>query len=157
MTINELEFLHESNLIESEPSGVALLDSAKAWEWLFMLAEDETDLKVSDILSVHSMLMERLNPGIAGKIRDIDVWVGGKPGANPASLRYKLDDLVKVVPKTWKEIKKWHVDFEGIHPFEDGNGRTGRILMNWQRVQNKLPIKIIHHGDEQFRYYEWFR
>lgn len=151
-TSEVLEFLHESNLIESERSGLALLDAAKAWGYI----SKKKTLKVLDILTVHDLLMKNLNPRIAGRIRNVSVWIGGKPGANPASVSYLLDDLVKIVPKNWKEIKRWHIDFEGIHPFEDSNGRTGRIIMNWQRKKNGLPILIIHHGEEQSEYYQWF-
>lgn len=49
-----------------------------------------------------------------------------------------------------------HVEFEDLHPFPDGNGRTGRILYNWHRIQLGLPVHVIHEGDEQYDYYQWF-
>ena len=54
-------------------------------------------------------------------------------------------------------IKRWHIQFEHIHPFEDGNGRTGRILMNLQLRKRGLPIMVIHEGKEQSEYYKWFK
>ena len=54
-------------------------------------------------------------------------------------------------------IKRWHIQFEHIHPFEDGNGRVGRILMNFQLVKKGLPILVIHEGKEQREYYKWFK
>ncbi len=50
-----------------------------------------------------------------------------------------------------------HVSYEKIHPFVDGNGRTGRMFMNWWRLTNGLPLLIIHEGDEQYNYYQWFQ
>ena len=150
---NEIvDFLYESNLIESEPSGQALADSIKAWNYM----KPKKILCFNHILSTHYSLMQNLNHRIAGKIRSVAVYIGGRTGANPASINHKLNELVKIVPKTWEEIKQWHVDFETIHPFEDGNGRTGRIIMNWQRIKNNLPIIVIHHGQEQMEYYDWF-
>jgi Fic family protein len=48
------------------------------------------------------------------------------------------------------------VAFERIHPFRDGNGRVGRIIMNAQRLQAGLPILIIPASERRL-YYEWFR
>ena len=53
--------------------------------------------------------------------------------------------------------KRTHIDFEQLHPFEDGNGRVGRILYNIHRVTLGLPIHIIHEGEEQMEYYKWFK
>ena len=58
--------------------------------------------------------------------------------------------------------KHVHVMFENVHPFEDGNGRTGRILYNLHRLKLGLPIHIImadwpKKDGQQRAYYEWFR
>lgn len=117
--------------------------------------------------------MKRLNPKIAGHIRDVPVYVGNyksfRECLKPELIRGRLDKLfaawneqkenLKEMPDSTKEafIKQWHIDFEGVHPFEDGNGRTGRMLMNLQRLMVGLKILIIHEGDEQFSYYKWFK
>lgn len=152
INLDVMEFLYESNMIESQPDGLALLDSVKAWE--FIVPKEK--LELIHILLVHEKLMSNLNPRIAGQIRSVNVWVNAKPGTKISDILPQLEELLKKEPKTWKEIKQWHIDFEGIHPFEDGNGRTGRIIMNWQRIKNNLPIQIIKHGYEQSLYYEWF-
>lgn len=53
-------------------------------------------------------------------------------------------------------IRKHHIRFEKIHPFIDGNGRVGRMLMNWQRIKVGLPLLIIWE-DEKSDYYKWFK
>lgn len=77
-------------------------------------------------------------------------------------------DAVKIVDamKTWidnshtstteEHIKRDHIVFEEIHPFVDGNGRTGRMLMNWQRLDNNLNILTIWNK-EKSAYYKWFK
>ena len=58
--------------------------------------------------------------------------------------------------KNVEEIIKSHIVFEQMHPFADGNGRTGRILMNIQMLNQEYPLLIIHEGKEQQEYYKWF-
>ena len=151
----ELEFLYESNMIEGEMSGLALLDAHMAWEHICSLKKKK--LSVDDIMMTHYYLMKSLNPRIAGVRRKVPVYIGGREAVNAGQIGRLLMQLTENKPKTWAEIKKWHIDYEGIHPFEDGNGRTGRIIMNWHRKINKLPILVIHHGSEKWDYYDWFK
>ena len=54
------------------------------------------------------------------------------------------------------KIAKYHIDFEGIHPFEDGNGRTGRLLINYELLRNGLPPVVIAKED-RVKYFEFLR
>ena len=58
----------------------------------------------------------------------------------------------------WDEetIKRFHISFEDIHPFGDGNGRVGRLIYCWMREKMGMPIHIIYEKDKQ-EYYQWFR
>jgi len=53
--------------------------------------------------------------------------------------------------------KAVHIEFENLHPFLDGNGRIGRILYNLHRGRLKYPPHTIHEGEEQLRYYNWWK
>jgi len=161
MDKKELKFLKESNAIEREYSEIALNDSIKAWEYAKNFIPSGRKIDIPMILTVHQFLMSRLDSRIAGKIRECDVWVGNRKCLAPEEIRLSLQDwcLPETCPDDANEetIEADHVWFEKIHPFEDGNGRTGRILMNIQRLKLGLPILIIHEGKEQQEYYKWFR
>lgn len=147
------EFLKESNAIEREYRKIAEEDAYIAWKFL----EAFNEITFNRIKEAHRLLMFRLNKRIAGNIREVNVRVGSNIMLKYQDIEKHLNVLITRVPKTESEIQAWHVLFENIHPFEDGNGRIGRIIMNIQRVKNNLPILIIHEGNEQYEYYKWFK
>lgn len=159
-----LEMLRESNAIESEYSERALKDALSAWKYVITL----DSITVYDVLYIHKLLLGRLRPDIAGELRTCDVFIGGKKkkfiGVLIAAEQLKelLKSMVRIIHSKGKNnndkiTKTYHVLFEDLHPFEDGNGRTGRILYNWHRLHMGLPIHIIHEGVEQYEYYSWFK
>ncbi len=157
----ELDFLKESNKIEREYSQEALADAVKSWEYSKVMIPIGRRIDMQYIKTIHKFLMKRLNLRIAGKIRACPVIIGGKTKwNNKGEIEEELRLLCNpgLYPISSESlIKRWHIKFEAIHPFEDGNGRTGRILMNIQRLLVGLPILIIHEGKEQQEYYKWFR
>lgn len=163
-----VEFLQHSNWIESETSPQALEDAMQAWDYIMNI----NTMEVEDVLEVHRRLMENLDERIAGQFRSVAVYVGGREGAKyyavPAMIEHWVEKLNEGIRKANSSrhmteaekdalAKEAHIRFEHIHPFEDGNGRSGRILMNWHRLQLGLPLLIIHEGDEQLAYYQWFK
>lgn len=151
-----VEFLKHSNWIEDEYSQVALLDAKYAWQWALSNCKE---INLNYILRIHRILLKNLAPKIAGQIRRVNVRVG----ENLCPDYMKVNSLLLTWfdkykdAKTEEEIKEAHIEFEHIHPFSDGNGRTGRIIMNVQRLVANLPLDIIHQGEEQMDYYEWFK
>jgi hypothetical protein len=160
----EIEFLKESNAIEGVYSKEALDDSIEAWKFAKGYLKYEINKRFISL--IHKLIMKRLNPEIAGKIREVDVYVGNKfKGFRKCMTPEVIKDELKLLCNKGiypyylgKEyVKNWHIRFEMIHPFSDGNGRTGRILMNFQRLKIGLPLLIIHSGIEQQDYYNWFK
>jgi Fic family protein len=156
---NIIEFLQHSNYIEREYSNEALEDACKAWEYAI---ENKENFSADYILNIHRILLERLRPELAGKFRNYAVRIGSvhKPKLSEKQLTENINDWIKGYKSkkriNHKKIKEMHVAFEEIHPFGDGNGRTGRILMNVQCIKSNLPLIIIHQGKEQQDYYKWF-
>jgi Fic family protein len=156
------EFLRESNAIE----GVYDIDSLKqaklAWKYLMT----QKVLTPAVILDTHKILMlhQNLQPNHKGYFRDCEVTVGGTYGLNwgkiPEAIESWCKDVaisLKIPGEDGKHFKIDHITYEHIHPFVDGNGRTGRLFLNWERLKAGLPLLIIHEGFEQYEYYKWFR
>ena len=99
---------------------------------------------VGEIIAIHQRLMERAeNRLVAGKIRTRQNWIGGNDynpcGADfvpppPAHVSALLDDLCEAINDDRLppivQAALVHAQFETIHPFDDGNGRTGRALIH---------------------------
>lgn len=82
--------------------------------------------------------------------------VGGMDTTPPENVHQEMKQLLKeyndVPQKTLHEIIDFHVRFERIHPFQDGNGRVGRLLMFWQCLQANIVPFIITQDLRLFYY-----
>ena len=101
-----------------------------------------TQITPYEIVAIHRVLMERPNSRIAGRLRDHQSWIGGNDfnpcGADfvpppPELVANLLDDLCRFIARDDLPILVQaalaHAQFETVHPFDDGNGRTGRALV----------------------------
>lgn len=166
------KWIRESNLIEGVDDPKEDRRSQLAWDWLKI----QPELTIFVILDVHRRIMKKHLGEEAGNYRTEGVAIVNSTTGEiikkcPAwshvpilmglwLIKWQLPTAAHL--KSWLDqtremwIREAHVDFEGIHPFIDGNGRTGRMILNWQRVKAKLKPLLIeakHRGS----YYDWFR
>lgn len=164
MTIEELDFLRESNNIEDEWDDKSLQDAILAWQYV----RHQMILKTRHILTVHEILMNSRNTIEAkdkGVFRNGPVWVGNREGRPWYAISNLIEEWLHRInervinyesfPDLEELIRNDHVAYETIHPFFDGNGRTGRIFYNWERKRCNLPIEVIWEKEKN-KYYEWF-
>lgn len=123
---------------------------------------------VDDVRTIHSRLMERTpHSHIAGRIRTVQNWIGGNDynpcGADyvpppPEAVPALLDDLCRAVADDGLpplvQAALVHAQFETIHPFDDGNGRTGRALIHVVLRRREIapdyvpPISVVLAADK---------
>jgi Fic family protein len=84
--------------------------------------------------------------------------VGGNATTAPALVGAEVDGLLTSYPgaMTFADICDFHYRFESIHPFQDGNGRVGRIILFQQCLANGIAPFIVL-DDEKLRYYRGLR
>ncbi|MDP9349773.1 MAG: Fic family protein, partial [Gemmatimonadota bacterium] len=126
------------------PTALEVLANIDAMELAVHQAAAVERFSVEEILAIHRLLMEgALNAHVAGRLRTGQNWIGGNDynpcGADfvpppPEYVVALLEDLCdavnhEVLPPL-VQAALVHAQFETIHPFDDGNGRTGRALIH---------------------------
>ena len=147
------DFLKHSNAIEQVFDDISLADAENAFSFITSFKQ----IDVRNLLHCHEVLMynQPIEEEYKGKFRNCPVWIGNWECAHYSLIPWWMDDFIERINKgdDWRET---HVFFEKCHPFVDGNGRVGRILMNWHRLRLGLPILDINTVEEVSDYYSWF-
>lgn len=121
------------------------------------------EINKESILFLHNILISTIDESIAGRYRKkgefvrVGTYVAPAPEhveqmIEQATIAYSSELDTFIVSK----IAKFHLDFETIHPFNDGNGRIGRVLINLQLMQIGFP-SIIIRDKEKMDYYATFK
>lgn len=122
----------------------------------------EAEVSKEIILFLHQMLISGINDDIAGRFRKDKeyVRVGTYVAPAPERVEKMIDTLLSeytgdIATFFVDKIAKFHLEFETIHPFCDGNGRIGRVLINYQFQRFGFP-GIIIRDKEKTEYYSTF-
>ena len=136
---------------------VEVLGNVAAMEAAVEVGSSTETITRNDLLGVHRILMERSStPAIGGVLRTVQNWIGGS-SYNPCSaafvppppdaIDYLLGDLLDYVNSdihpALVQAAVAHAQFETIHPFSDGNGRTGRALIHMILRRRGLALRFV--------------
>lgn len=122
----------------------------------------ESEINREIILLLHKMLIGGINDGIAGRFRKDKEYV--RVGTHIAPAPEKVEKMINELLSDYTgdlssffvdKIARFHLEFETIHPFCDGNGRIGRVLINYQLQRLGFP-GIIIRDKEKKDYYSTF-
>lgn len=166
----EIEFAHNSTAIEGNTltlmetkvvleDGIAIggkslreiyevVNHKKAYQYVKDCIKEGLTLDEATVKDIHALLMENIL--IGGIYRREEVVISGASHTPPAGnemyaqIKNFYMELAEKSSLNRIELAAWtHAEFVRIHPFLDGNGRTSRLLMNYQLLKNGfLPVSV---------------
>ena len=164
LTLNETNLVLQGITIDKKPlkDHMEAIGHKEAFFYVLDLVKQKTEITESVIKQIHSLVLMD-SPQDKGVYRKVPVVITGS-SVNPPQpylIQKQMEDLMLEL-KDWQnyrhiieQVALFHLKFETIHPFIDGNGRTGRLLLNLMLMQNGyLPINI--KFSDRKKYYSCF-
>lgn len=164
LTLKETALVLEGMTIDQKPlkDHLEAVGHRDAFLYIEDIARRQIPLSESVIKNIHSLvLMDQ--PEDRGVFRKIPVRIMGAytEPVQPYLIGPKITELLaaneerKASMNVIERIARFHLEFEGIHPFIDGNGRTGRLIMNLDLIRCGYPAIDVKFTDRR-RYYDAF-
>lgn len=164
LTLKETALALEGMTIDQKPlkDHLEAVGHRDAFLYVQDVAKQELPLSETVIKNIHALvLMNR--PDDKGVYRRIPVRIMGAytEPVQPYMIEPRMTELLSANEErknTMTDIERialFHLEFEGIHPFIDGNGRTGRLVLNLDLIRNGYPPINVKFTDRK-RYYDAF-
>ena len=166
LTEDQTRYIYETNTLLAEKDSVTDLDDILETTNHFKLVDymlDIADKKLTEnmIKEFHRILKEGTSDGrkdwfVVGDYKKLSNEVGGLKTTEPKNVERDMKKLFdwydSLEQISIKEIIEFHARFEKIHPFQDGNGRVGRIIAFKECLKNNIVPFIILDKDKLFYY-----
>ncbi len=164
LTLKETAMVLEGITIDQKPlkDHLEAVGHRDAFLYIEDIAKQDVPLSEFVIKNIHSLVLMN-QPEDKGVFRRIPVRIVGAytEPVQPYLIEPKLTELLAVNEERKEtmglieRIARFHLEFEGIHPFIDGNGRTGRLIMNLDLIRNGYPPINVKFTDRR-KYYDAF-
>lgn len=164
LTLKETAMVLEGMTIDQKPlkDHLEAVGHRDAFLYMENIAAQKSKLRETEIKNIHSLvLIDR--PEDKGTFRRIPVKIMGAytEPVQPYLIEPKITELLltneqrKKTMHNIERIARFHLEFEGIHPFIDGNGRTGRLILNLELIRCGYPTINVKFTDRT-HYYDAF-
>ncbi len=164
LTLKETAMALEGMTIDQKPlkDHMEAIGHRDAFLFIQDIATNNIPLSESVIKQIHSLVLIDC-PDDKGVFRRIPVHIMGAytEPVQPYLIEPKITELLAVNEErkstmgVIERIAHFHLEFEGIHPFIDGNGRTGRLILNLDLIRNGYPPINVKFTDRK-KYYDAF-
>ncbi|MCW7553676.1 Fic family protein [Endozoicomonas gorgoniicola] len=135
------------------------INHREAIEWVESVVVKDEPFSERLIKSIHQLVLKNIDDSNAGRYRQENVMIAGAEHTPPDHLHLPMlmAELVQEYQQQdchpVERAARLHVDFVGIHPFVDGNGRTARLLMNFDLMTSGY-LPVIIKTEHRLAYYE---
>jgi len=163
LTLSETKVVLEGITIggKSMAEHLEAINHRQAILFIEALIANEEPLSEWNIRNIHSLILRGIEHANAGKYRSENVLISGAKHIPPKFfiVGELMQRLIAEYQNQWKAFHPvvkatlLHGEFVKIHPFIDGNGRTARLLLNFELMKNGYP-PIIIKNEERARYYD---
>lgn len=162
LTLRETDFVLRGLTIDKKPlkDHMEAIGHKEAFEFVLELVKDKTTISESIIKQIHYLVLADKKDD-RGVYRQVPVRIMGsafetvQPHLIPSKMEQLLIDYENDSYNIVTKLAKFHIEFENIHPFIDGNGRTGRLLVNLELMKFGYPPIDIKFTD-RVAYYNAF-
>lgn len=123
---------------------------AEAYSYMTALVEKRAPITRETVLTLHSLVMDKIIEA-KGQFRAVPVYIRGAnmtppPASQMASLIKEWTEWIDGAGKEYESVLRAaiaHHGFEAVHPFTDGNGRVGRLLLNLMLMREGYPPALL--------------
>ncbi len=162
LTLRETDMVLRGLTIDQKPlkDHLEAVGHKDAFYFVLDLVKENAKLSESIIKQIHSLVLSD-KPRDKGVYRKVPVRIMGAQHqpVQPYLIEPKMTELLKTFENDTRNVAEklafFHIQFEGIHPFIDGNGRTGRLLVNLELMKAGYPPIDIKFTD-RLKYYSAF-
>ena len=163
LTLNETKVALEGITVggKSLREHFEAINHKEAIEFVESLVAADDMLSEYTVKSLHTLILKNIDDENAGSYRNVNVLISGATHRPPSHLEVasKMEafiDWYRTEAQTLHAVERVcrvHVDFVGIHPFSDGNGRTSRLLMNFELMKSGFP-PVVLKVENRLAYYD---
>ncbi len=162
LTLRETDLVLRGLTIDKKPlkDHLEVVGHKEAFDFVRELVKDNIPLSESVIKQIHYLVLadKRDDRGVYRKV-PVKIMGAHHDSVQPYLIQQKMEQLLEDYKNNTEHVilkfARFHIEFEAIHPFIDGNGRTGRLLVNLELMRaGFLPIDIKY--SDRLAYYNAF-
>lgn len=162
LTLRETDLVLRGLTIDSKPlkDHMEAVGHKEAFDFVSELVKDNVPISEGIIKHIHCLVLadKREDRGVYRRV-PVHIMGAQHEPVQPYLIKPKMEQLLYDFAASTEHIvtklARFHIEFEGIHPFIDGNGRTGRLLVNLELMKSGFPPIDIKFTD-RIAYYNAF-